>query len=113
MTVDQTNIVDAIGIDETTQMVHLSISDNLPWTSDHLFKLQEKLNAYLRFLESGEVYTMYPNAKGRKFAIQIYFKYRPTEKELRFLEEIKTTIRSGGFDLLFGPITEGYLDDNG
>ena len=62
MTIDQTGVVDFIGID-TAGNVRLTISDHLEWdvnTKEHLFQLQEKLNCYLAFVESGEILETYP-----------------------------------------------------
>ena len=113
MSVDQTETVDAIGVDKATGKTLLSISDHLPWSDDHLLILQKKLNSYLRYLESGEVYDSYPSAKGREFVIQLYLKYRPTDLALHFLEQVRETINSAGFDLVFGPLSQGYCDDDG
>ncbi len=58
MAIEKSNIVDAVGIEKTTGDVVLTIADYLDWeTSEaqHLELLQEKLNAYLRFIESGEL----------------------------------------------------------
>ena len=56
MTVEQIHTVDFVGIDLTGRAV-LTISDHLSWDDieSHHFTLQEKLNAYLRYIESGEM----------------------------------------------------------
>lgn len=113
MSVEQVATVDAIGIDQATGKVFLSIADHLPWSGEHLVTLQEKLNAYLRFLESGEVYQSYPKATGRDFVIQIYLQHRPTEQALAFLERAKGVIEGAGFGLVFGPLQTGYCDGDG
>ena len=56
MGVEQTTVIDAIGIDQVSGAVHLTIADALAWDAAHLRLLQEKLNAYLAFVESGELY---------------------------------------------------------
>ncbi|MDR6534474.1 DUF6572 domain-containing protein [Variovorax soli] len=63
MTVENTSIVDAVGTDTETGEVRLSIIDHLPWDTEHLRLLQDKINVYLGFIESGEIYVSYPSAK--------------------------------------------------
>lgn len=43
------------------------ISDHLDWDDEleHIHALQEKINAYLRFVESGEILGKYPQAAGK------------------------------------------------
>jgi hypothetical protein len=60
MTVENTSIIDAIGTDEVTGAVHLTIKDHLPWDTAHLSSLQDKINFCLDFIESGENYSSYP-----------------------------------------------------
>src|SRR4051812_37461549 len=84
MTVENTSIVDAVGTDKETGEVRLSIFDHLPWDTQHLRLLQEKINVYLGFIESGEIYGSYPNAKGRPLVIDVFTKFRPTKEATRF-----------------------------
>jgi hypothetical protein len=69
MGVQQTTVIDAIGIDKVTGAVHLTIADALEWGASHLRLLQEKLNAYPAFVESGELHSAYPSAAGMIRAI--------------------------------------------
>jgi len=39
--------------------------------------LQEKLRTYLGFIETGEIYSVHPEAKGKSLAILVFFKYEP------------------------------------
>jgi hypothetical protein len=72
MTVENTSTVDAVGTDKETGEVRLSIFDHLPWDTEHLRLLQDKINVYLGFIESGEIYVSYPNAKGRPLVIDVH-----------------------------------------
>ena len=63
MSIEGQGSVDAIGIDQEGIVV-LTISAHLEWDDGHLFLLQEKINTYLAFLESGEVFETYPDSKG-------------------------------------------------
>jgi hypothetical protein len=59
--------VDAIDTDKDGNLVTLTITDHLAWGDDqHLLLLQQKLNTYLAFIESGEIHATYPAAKDKR-----------------------------------------------
>lgn len=108
MTVEQTQIVDAIGVETATGLAVLTISDHLSWHDDvaHLETLQAKLNAYLAFLESGEVYRAYPASEGRKFRIDVVFRLQPPSSAEVFLETARGVIEGAGFGLSWRVLPE-------
>jgi len=110
VTVEETQLIDVIGTDRQTGKVHLTISDHLPWDpeNEHLLVLQEKLNTYLTFIKGGEVYSSYPDAKGRDFVIKIVLKYRPNGEGVRFLELAKQTVENAAIEFHFGPAERNY-----
>lgn len=114
MTVEGTSIVDAVGTDKETGEARLSIFDHLPWDAEqeHLRLLQDKINVYLGFIESGEIYVSYPNAKGRSLVIDVFTKFRPTEDAARFLKQAAAVAASYGASLRRAPSTGGYVDDS-
>jgi hypothetical protein len=103
MSVEEIESVDAIGISRATNEVTLVIADHLDWRDGHrhMLLLQEKLNTYLRFLESGEVYQAYPKARGRRFVIEIVGQHDPTDAAKEFLAYVTRAIDAAGFALRF------------
>lgn len=102
MSVDKTNVVDAIGVDIQTGELVLTISDHLEWTgsdNEHLLLLQEKLNTYLRFVESGEVLKSYPDAKGKDMVIDVVFMCALNEQARKFLCQVATIVEGVGMKL--------------
>lgn len=77
MSLDNVEVVDAVGIETSTGTVVLSILDSLEWDDElgHLFALQAKLNAYFAFVESGQIYESYPDAKFSKLRIDVIGRY--------------------------------------
>ncbi|GAB2915211.1 hypothetical protein GCM10027093_62270 [Paraburkholderia jirisanensis] len=70
MSILDTNVIDVVGIDTPNGIVRSAISDHLGWDEaehDHLVLLQDKINTYLVYLESGQVYENNPNSKGCRF----------------------------------------------
>lgn len=80
MSVENTNTVDFVAIDKLGRVV-LTISDHLDWSKEleHLYLLQGKINAYLSFIESGELMQEYPDAGGRTPVIEIVTKFNPPD----------------------------------
>jgi len=101
MTIEQTKVVDAIGVEIQTGRVVLTIADHLPWSDEagHLALLQAKLNSYLAFLESGEVFESYPDSKGRQFRIDVVFQHKPGAAADRFLSDARDAVTHAGFAL--------------
>ncbi|MBZ2205926.1 DUF6572 domain-containing protein [Massilia soli] len=99
MTVEQTNKVDLISVDPKTDEVVMTISDHLDWAdkATHLLLLQEKINSYLAFIESGEILDSYPNAKGRPVVIDVVFKHEIDPEAGDFLAIATEIVEAAGF----------------
>ncbi len=97
MTIEQLDVIDIIGFDEVSAT--LVISDHLEWDSknEKLLLLQEKLNKYLLFIESGELYEKHPEAEGKTVEIEMVSMYEPNEKATNFIEIANEIIKEAGF----------------
>lgn len=103
MGVQNTNEVDIIGINKETGICTLTIIDSLDWRNEeeHLLLLQGKINVYLSFIESGEIYTTYTPSKGKKFEIKICFKESIPDSCILFLQQASKIIADAGFFLTY------------
>ena len=100
MAIDEPGVVDAIGTLLDKSEVVLTISDHLEWDDPaHLPALKAKLNRYLAFIESGEVFESYPSAKGKRLRIEIVCQYDPTPHGETFLTNARETVANAGFAL--------------
>jgi hypothetical protein len=107
MTVSQTAIVDWLGIEKDTGYVSLTIIDDLDWSAEHthLILLQEKLNTYLAFIESGEVFDRLLEDVGRDvprstaIKVTILAKFAATPHAHAFLAHATNTFSQAGFSL--------------
>jgi hypothetical protein len=103
MSVEDINTIDFIGTEENSETIVLTVSDHLNWgRTEHLETLQEKLNTYLKFIESGEIFDTYPNAKGKKVKIQVMLKHEPDDEGKEFLRKCTDVILSAGFQFNYG-----------
>ncbi len=90
MSLDNVEVVDAVGTDRVSGEDILSILDSWDWGDPrtHLVALQSKLNAYFGFIESGQIYETYPEAVGRLLRIDIVSRYPMPDAALTFLEKV-------------------------
>ena len=59
MSIDNVNVVDGLAADQRNGVLYLLLTDHLEWVQsenalserDHLLLLQEKINAYISFIE--------------------------------------------------------------
>lgn len=99
MTVEQANAIDFIGTNEKTGVMTLCVADPLDWSESnkHLLMLQDKINNYLAFIESGDIHKKRPDAKGQKIVIEIRFQYQPNKDARDFLLAVKKVVVGAGF----------------
>lgn len=88
MSLDNTNAVDAIGTEIETGNVVLTIADSWDWDNEeqHLQALEDKTDAYLAFIESGEIVEAYPAAQGKTVVIDVVTRYPIPPKGMDFLK---------------------------
>lgn len=77
MTLENPKVIDAISFEQASDTVVLSLVDEMDWTdfAEHISALQNKLNYYIEFVESQQIYADYPLANGRRLRIDIYPQY--------------------------------------
>jgi len=103
MGLEQSEVIDFISMGKTTGQVNLTIVDALDWMDEnsHLILLQDKVNAYLRFIENGELDLKYPKAVGRRRSINVVAQFEPTEAGFRLIQRIRDLIIDAGFNFQF------------
>ncbi|WP_367171653.1 DUF6572 domain-containing protein [Zoogloea sp.] len=60
--------------------------------------IQEKLNSYLAFVETGEILESYPAAEGRSIKLVVICQFEPDEEGARFLSLRREVIKNAGLD---------------
>ncbi|BEV71181.1 hypothetical protein THUN1379_06630 [Paludibacterium sp. THUN1379] len=102
MTILDKNIIDSIGTRDSDGAVNLVISDHLSWSDEvgeHLLALQDKLNSYIGFIESSEIYSTFPAASGKRLVINIYFNFPPSAEGISFLSQVESILNGIGVGL--------------
>lgn len=106
MAIDNTDTIDGMAYDEESQAVVLLLTDHLSWKhtketnilkeSDHLVLLQDKINAYISFLENGQYMENFSDKEIKMVVIEIHFKYDITENCEKFLNAVQEQIGQYG-----------------
>jgi hypothetical protein len=98
MSIEDTHVVDVTGRDRVTGRIVLTISDHLPWTDEveHFALLDQKVRAYVGFIESGQVLQRYPDATERGVQIELACQYVPTPAAIGFLNAVREALERRG-----------------
>ncbi|MEE3404079.1 MAG: DUF6572 domain-containing protein [Acutalibacteraceae bacterium] len=99
MSVKETDIIDAMGIDESTNTLSLLITDPYPWLIqeyDHLKTMQEKINHYVAYLENKGYTKEYGSRTFDHFHIEAALKYAPTDAGKSFFEAGRQQLKQRG-----------------
>ncbi|NBF12654.1 DUF6572 domain-containing protein [Pseudomonas sp. Fl4BN1] len=91
---------------DESNSVLLIITDHLEWgdkaaQGEHLLLLQEKINAYIAFIESGEIYTEIPGAYGKYPIIRVLGLYELPEQAKCFIERVTEMLHDVGIGFEF------------
>ena len=92
ISIEQIDKVDAMGLDRITGHIVLTIADSWDWCDEnqHLLALQEKLNAYLNFVDSGQVWESFDSRQAEKLRINVVFRHHPPASALEFLGKVSS-----------------------
>lgn len=89
MSVVEKNIIDGIALANKNSLI-LLISDHLDWNNEyeHLLILQDKINAYVSFIENKEYTEMFPQKNIKQILFEIHEKHGVTENARKFVDEV-------------------------
>jgi hypothetical protein len=94
MSVIDINKVDGMGKSKEGNELLFLISDHLDWGKEyeHLKILQDKINAYIEFIEGKQFLSTYPDDSFESYVIEIHFKYDITENCFKFLDIVANQV---------------------
>ena len=107
MSVEETRSIDLISKAENPARSQLIILDHLPWsTPGHLRMLQDKINAYFDFADSGEAFDRFPDLRDLPVWIDVRFIYPPSDEALQFLKKAKGLAEADGVEFSWEEIEQ-------
>jgi hypothetical protein len=108
MTVEDPKVVDFVSLEPDGGHLVLTISDHLDWQNEleHILALQDKVNRYLDFLESGEVFETCPDGRGRQVRIDVVLQYPPSRRGEEFFQHAQEMVSAAGVALSYGVLED-------
>ena len=102
MAVDNPNVIDFISVDGRGRLV-LTISDHMEWDQErkHLFALQEKINRYLSFVESGQLTRQRPQDASRPIVISVVALHKMDDQSEQMFLTFQNCLAKSGYELVF------------
>jgi hypothetical protein len=113
MTILDEDTIDFAGLERASNSLVLTIVDHLEWDQEtddvHLLFLQNKINAYLRYYEGGEVYESFSQGDYENVVIRVIAKHPFNDICMRFFTHSKPIVGGAGIDLQWevSPFEEG------
>jgi hypothetical protein len=98
-------VVDFVVIEKDDPTVYLDIVQQLPWNEDTYQRLDRKVDAYVRYVTSGNLLKQNPQAAGLAVAIRVVYVEAPGPGAVWRLEAVKTRIKPRGVGLTWVPLT--------
>ena len=102
MSVLETHTIDAAGVKEEGDCLALLITDHLEWNNEyeHLKILQDKINAYIAFLENKQFEETYPDNHFKYASIEIHFMYDIPKNCENFLQVVRDQVGELGIKIV-------------
>jgi ribonucleotide monophosphatase NagD (HAD superfamily) len=108
MTINDSEVIDYLSFKKRGGKVVLTISDspNAGYSNEteHIELLQKKVDTYLTFIQSGEIYKKFEKAKGLKIEIYIAGTYDLTGNIANFYKRLSKIVKNAGFELSYEKI---------
>jgi hypothetical protein len=104
LSVREPDKIDFVARPDGEDRIYLVISDHLDWVTEegeHLLVLQEKLNNYLHYIESGQPIEDYPQFRGMPVGIRVRGKYPLSTEATKFYRLAEAKTEELGFSLEF------------
>lgn len=101
MSIEDTEVVDAIGVESLSGKLVMTITDDLDWADEraHLRALQDKINVYLRAIQNEDLVASYPDAAGRSVVIEVVSGVEIPELGLKFLQHVAAEAEQIGVEV--------------
>lgn len=100
MSIDQMDVVDGLFIRKNEKVLYMMISDHIDGSNPeyhkvHLDMLQDKIDAYLDYIEEEQYLTQFPGLKPAGFAIEVNFRHPIVQACIEFLKSKGERVSKG------------------
>lgn len=89
LNIENTDTIDGMAYEQDTSSLILLLADGMDWSdmNRHLLLLQDKLNTYIWYIDSGQYEEKYPNV--RRIELRVSFLFEEPKLCHRLLEKAK------------------------
>ena len=96
MSILEKDKVDGLATNNNGKTLMILLSDHLDWQDEekHLLSLQDKINAYIVFIENKQYKSIYPDNTFENIIIEIHFKHKITNNCKKFINVVNEQIKS-------------------
>lgn len=105
MSVRDTDVIDYVYLEDTTQTPVLVVSDPMSWkppeTEEHLAMLRSKLNSQIAFVETGQIGSVYPPYHGERVRVEVIARHSLSHAAEAFYGVAKRVMADCNIDLEF------------
>lgn len=109
MSIQRSDVIDGIGLENVGEKVVMLISDHLAWDDPaHVSLLATKIEAYASAMLSGQLADSYPQATGKSTIIRLIYEKLPDAAALCFLSMIEDQLRIAGIGFEHMPLPSNY-----
>lgn len=109
MTVEQTDIIDGIGMEPGGSRVAMLISDHLGWGDPNDLSVRAaKIEAYVGIVLSRSLADHYPPAADKPVVIRLIYKQVPNDEGARFLASVTKQLQATGIGFEHGSLMLDY-----
>lgn len=104
MTIEQSGIVDMIAVAPDSDVASLIVSDHWEWGNNdtqHMLRVQEKINEYLSFIEGGTLFEARPDLKGKRLVLRVIGLHQPSITGAAFYQQLREVLADAGYPFVF------------
>lgn len=103
MSVVDNNTVDGVALTDDKNGIILLITDHLDWKEEykHLTILQDKINAYVSFLEERQYVEIYPRESIKYGIIEIHFLYDLSCNAEKYIHTVNNQFNELGIEIRY------------
>lgn len=96
------DVIDALGYDPKSDVFVLAMFETRAWDGSiqRVTELQNKIDAYLQYIDSGQLWEAQPDAVGKRVRLELRCLYPPDEGIRRFTSDAAEFLRPRGIDFL-------------
>jgi hypothetical protein len=95
-------VIDAVGREPRLDTYVIYMFESRPWeaTTERFQQLRNKVNAYVHYVKSGQMFEEYPQIVGKSFHFELQTLHPPDDQTAAFIGELQKKLAPHGVKLI-------------